>query len=214
MNDAFLMRGCERFRDLLRHRKRLFQRQRPTTDAICKSVALDQLENQQPRVIDFSEIVNSRDMRMIQSCQGFGLALKSRDSLGIAGKCIGQNLDRNFTLQLCIARAIYLAHAAGAQQAEDFVCTELCSRLECHKCRALYGEMVRRSMKLRMNWWEQERGLKPARDNVGALARVQFIKGSIPHPGEPVISDWFEFDASLLPLGEEIQFLVDAHFRS
>ena len=42
----------------------------------------------------------------------------------IAGEGLGQDLDRDVAIQLRVARAIHLAHAAGPEGREDFVGAE------------------------------------------------------------------------------------------
>ena len=58
---------------------------------------------------------------MIQRGEQFGFALKPREPIGIVGERVGQNLDRDLALQPRVARAIHLAHAACAEQRDDFV---------------------------------------------------------------------------------------------
>ena len=48
------------------------------------------------------------------------LPLESREAIGIVGERLGQDLDRDVALQLRIARAIDLAHAARAERARRF----------------------------------------------------------------------------------------------
>ena len=44
-------------------------------------------------------------------------AREPREPFGIAGERVGQDLDRDVAIELRIARAIHLAHAAGADAA-------------------------------------------------------------------------------------------------
>ena len=56
--------------------------------------------------------------------------MKSRDSLFIIAELAGQDLDCDFTVQLVVASAIHLAHAALSEQRKDFVGTEFLSGCE------------------------------------------------------------------------------------
>jgi hypothetical protein len=47
-----------------------------------------------------------------------------------AGMC--QHLDGDVALQARVARAIHLAHAAGSQQADDFIRAEAIGPVRCH----------------------------------------------------------------------------------
>ena len=50
---------------------------------------------------------------MVQRREQFRLALKAGDAIGIAADGLGKDLEGDVALQLRIARAIHLAHAAG-----------------------------------------------------------------------------------------------------
>ena len=69
-------------------------------------------------------------------------ALESREAIGVAREHLGQDLDRDVTIELRVARAIDLAHAAGAEGREDFVRAESCAGLQCHgsSCSFCRGE--------------------------------------------------------------------------
>ncbi len=61
---------------------------------------------------------------MIQRRQHLRFAAESREAIRIVGDRRQQHLDRDVAIQLGIARAIHLAHAAGAEGGEDFVRAE------------------------------------------------------------------------------------------
>ena len=61
---------------------------------------------------------------MVQRGEGLGFALKPREPLGVGGERLGQDLDRDVAIQLRVARAIDLAHAAGAERGQDLVRAE------------------------------------------------------------------------------------------
>ena len=66
----------------------------------------------------------ARDVRMVQRGEHFGFALEARQPLGIGGDGRRQDLDGDVALQLGVAGAIDLAHAANAERRDDFVGTE------------------------------------------------------------------------------------------
>ena len=47
-------------------------------------------------------------------------------------KLFGGNLDGDVAAQARIAGPVDLAHAAGSEQTQDFIRTQVCSRSECH----------------------------------------------------------------------------------
>ena len=58
---------------------------------------------------------------MVERGQRFRFALEPRDAFGIAGERFGQNLDRDFAIELRVTRAIDLAHPAGTERCDDLV---------------------------------------------------------------------------------------------
>src|SRR5688500_9406327 len=58
---------------------------------------------------------------MIECGEGLGFTREPRDTVGVVGKRLGQNLDRDVAIQLRIARAIHLAHSAFAKLRDDFI---------------------------------------------------------------------------------------------
>ena len=61
---------------------------------------------------------------MIQRRERLRFALEAGEPLGVAGERVGQDLDRDVAIQLRVARAIDLAHAAGPKGGEDLVRAE------------------------------------------------------------------------------------------
>jgi hypothetical protein len=64
------------------------------------------------------------DMRMVQGCENFRLALESRGALRIAGQCVGQDLDRDAATELRVPGPVDFAHAAGIERADYFIGAE------------------------------------------------------------------------------------------
>src|SRR6185503_17521629 len=69
----------------------------------------------------FLDAVDLRDVRMIQRRQQPRLALEPRKAIRIGRETGRQDLDRDVASQLRVARAIHFAHAAHAEQPDDFV---------------------------------------------------------------------------------------------
>ena len=72
----------------------------------------------------FFEAVDARDVRMIQRREDLRFALEAREAIGIVRERVRQDLDRDVAIQLRVARAIDLAHAACADRGDDFVDAE------------------------------------------------------------------------------------------
>ena len=67
-----------------------------------------------------------------------GFALEAREGLRVRGEPLGEHLDRDVALQPGVARAIHLAHPAGADRGDHFVGTEPSAGREGHWSRADY----------------------------------------------------------------------------
>src|SRR5205823_4543460 len=65
--------------------------------------------------------IDGRDVGMIERGQRLRFAFEAGHAGGIFGEGRGQDLDGDVARELRIARAIYLAHPAGAERGDDFV---------------------------------------------------------------------------------------------
>ena len=62
----------------------------------------------------------------------FGLALEPGERVGILGEVGRQHLDGDVAIEPRVARAVDLAHSAGAQRSQDRVWAEACTRRQRH----------------------------------------------------------------------------------
>ena len=69
----------------------------------------------------FFESVQVRDVGMVQRCEHLRFALESRDAIRITDERGGEDLNRDVAIEFRIARAVDLAHAAGADGGDDFI---------------------------------------------------------------------------------------------
>jgi hypothetical protein len=83
VDDALLVRGFERLRDLESQAEGLLDRDRPPLQPIRERVALDQLENEEACLVGFFETVNGRDVRVVERGQHPGFSFEPRQSLGV-----------------------------------------------------------------------------------------------------------------------------------
>jgi hypothetical protein len=61
---------------------------------------------------------------MVQGGEDLGLALEPGDPFGVEGEGVGQDLDRDLTIQLGIEGAIHLPHATLADEGGDLIHAE------------------------------------------------------------------------------------------
>ena len=114
VHDALLVGGLERVGDLPGDHERFIDRKRALLDPLCERHAVDQLEDQTADALELLETVDGGDVRMIERRQQLRLATEAGHAVGIAGERRGQHLERHVPPELGVARAIDLAHAAGA----------------------------------------------------------------------------------------------------
>ena len=106
------------------------QRKRPACDEVRERRPIDQLQDERLLAVRFLEPVDRRDVRMIQRREHLRFALEARQAIGIEREQFGQDLQRNVTIQLRVARAVHLAHGAGAEQRDDLVRPDAMPALE------------------------------------------------------------------------------------
>src|SRR5206468_11928444 len=105
----------------------------------------------------FLQAVNCGNVRMIQRRERFRLTLKTRQTVRIISAVLGKNLDRDIALQPRVARAIHLAHPAGADGGDDLIGSEAGTGTQGHQL-----------------WWT--RGFyreTPARPSVNSTSRIR-----------------------------------------
>jgi hypothetical protein len=116
-----LMRGLERGGDLARDGERFVEGDEPLLDSISQGQTLNQLHYQRANAGGLFDAVDLRDVWMIERSQRFRFAFEARQALRVAGEHVRQDLQRNGPIKLDVARAIDLAHPAGANQGRYFV---------------------------------------------------------------------------------------------
>ena len=103
MDDALLVRGLERRRDLQRDRHRVGKRDRAARDVRGQILALDELHDECDDSVALLEAVDVRDVRMVQRRQRPGFAVEARAPVGVEGEGLGQDLDRDVPTQFRVA---------------------------------------------------------------------------------------------------------------
>ncbi len=84
MNDAGLVRGFERFRDLPRDRQHLVDRDRSARTALRERLAFHQLHHQRTRAARILDAVDVGDVRVIQRSERLRFALEAHHAIGVA----------------------------------------------------------------------------------------------------------------------------------
>ncbi len=100
MDDALLVRRFERFGNLPGDGKCFVDRNRPLRDAVGKRRAFDQLHDESADAIRLLQPVDLRDVGMVQRGERLRLALEARQPIGVTGKGVGKNLERDWRSRL------------------------------------------------------------------------------------------------------------------
>jgi hypothetical protein len=101
-------------------------------DPFGERVAFDELQHQIPRAIDFCDVVNARDVRMIERGKRFSFNLEARQTRRVESELIRQRLDRDVTLEPRVARPEHAAHPALAEERGDLIRAESCADADGH----------------------------------------------------------------------------------
>jgi hypothetical protein len=116
VNDAGAMGAIERVADLDAELQNFAERQRAAYEAIRERLALEQLHDQKVVSVVLPDVVEGTDVRMVQLRDRSRLALETDAQLFVAGEFGRKDLDRDAAIEARIARAIDLAHSAGAER--------------------------------------------------------------------------------------------------
>ena len=121
MDDPLRVRRFQRFGDLLGDRQRFVEWDGAAKDSPGEILARDQLHDKSAHPTGFFDAVNVRDVRMIQRREDLRFTLKTRHAIGVGGEELRQDFQRDVATELRVLRTIYLAHAARAEQTQDFI---------------------------------------------------------------------------------------------
>ena len=99
MDDALLVRGFERIRNLPRDRHGVTDGNRAARDQIGECFAFNELEDDARQVLGLLEAVDGGDVGMIQCREQLRFTLETSQSLGILREGVGQDLDCDVALQ-------------------------------------------------------------------------------------------------------------------
>jgi hypothetical protein len=135
VNNSLFVRGRQPARDLLRVVDSLARgRERTIAQAVAQRFAFEQLGNDIRRAVGLANVVNRKNVGMVQRGRRARFLREPLQALGIGRERRGQNLDRDGTVQPRVAGTIDFAHAARAQRRFDFVGAKFRARGEGHSC--------------------------------------------------------------------------------
>ena len=142
MHDSSIVRGLQRLGQLAGDRQRFIQRQCAAQDALREVLSVDELHRDRVHRARLLDAVNRRDVGVVERGQRLRLAREPRQPVIVSRDGVGQDLERDVSLQPEVAGAVHLAHSTCAEAIDDLVRTNVLARRETHDCRRLYGGRV------------------------------------------------------------------------
>src|SRR5262249_1402485 len=133
VHDPLLVRRGETLGDLDRIVDRLARRDGTAGQSRPQRLALEQLRDDVRRAVVRPEVVNRRDIRVIEDARGARLLLEALQAVRLLRVRRRQDLDRDFAAEARILRAVDLSHAARAQRRSNLVWSEPGAGGESHR---------------------------------------------------------------------------------
>ena len=118
------MGGFDPGGDLNGQAKRVNHRHRPLLEPFEQGLALDELHDEEGDALDFVQLEDGGDVGVRQRGQSLRLGPKPGEVRRVFLEMRMDDLERDLTVQLGIARAVHLAHPAGAKDRQHFIGTD------------------------------------------------------------------------------------------
>ncbi len=113
MNDAHIVRGGRRVRDLGAHLERLLDRQRAGAEPLGERLPFEILhDNERTPCLVRAGIEDGTDIGMLDGGDALGLFQQAARKGGIVGLLIRNELDGNLTFEQEVVRQIHVSHPA------------------------------------------------------------------------------------------------------
>ena len=132
MDDAFLVGRRQALRHLDGQLRGLAGRERSLFQPGAQGFAFEQLHHDIGRVALRREVVDAKNVRMIQRRHGLGFALESGQGLGVFRQMFRQHFHGDKAVEPRVLGLPHLAHAPRAQGRKDLVRAEANARGEGH----------------------------------------------------------------------------------
>jgi hypothetical protein len=121
MDDAERVRGGETLRRLPRELDGFRRRQGAALQSRAQRLPFQQLAHEIRRAVVNTHVVNGEDVGVVQLAGRARFLLEAVHAPGVGPQSARDQLDRDVPAETRVARAIDLAHAAGAQPTDNLV---------------------------------------------------------------------------------------------
>ena len=124
MNPAALKLVREHREHFNGNRQRLIDRDCALLDAVSQGRPFYQLQHQRPRALGFFDTVDGGYVGMIERGEDLRFPLEAGQPVGISGEGVGQDLQRDLSIELRVGGMPDLSHAPLAEERGDVVVPE------------------------------------------------------------------------------------------
>src|SRR5262249_5894732 len=114
MNDSGLMGGLQRAGRLYYHIQRLVDRYPTIGQPLPDGIALYELHRDVVEAGFFADVINRDDVGMVQGGSSTGFLPEAAHSFVVTGEFCAEHLERDFTVEFCVAGQVYVAHPSGS----------------------------------------------------------------------------------------------------
>jgi len=125
VGDALLVRRGHRVRERDGEREEPVESESLLGKNLGEGFPFHPLHGDEVNAVGFLDRVHRHDVGVIESGDGFGLALETGAPLGACGELGREDFQSDFAIELRVLREIDLAHAALSQLLDDAVVREL-----------------------------------------------------------------------------------------
>ena len=132
VHDARLMGLREPVGDRGGHLQRAPRLHRPGLQNLSQGLPLDELHAEIGLGLRLPEVVDGDDGRMVERRRCACLELEAAQPVGVVGQLRGQQLQRDVTIELCVAREIDFSHPARTEEGANDVPSETRAVCESH----------------------------------------------------------------------------------
>ena len=121
VDDPLLVGGREALRNLQGVPDGPARREGPAGELRPQRLALEQFRDDVRCALVSPDVVDRKDVRVVECAGRLGLLLEALETLGTLGVDRRQDLDGDLALQSRVPRPVYLSHPAGAERRQDLV---------------------------------------------------------------------------------------------
>ena len=124
---------CKAFGDVLQMSQQLFEIRLLAMNFLAQRDAVDEFHCDEMCAIAFANLVNVRNVRVIERGGGSRLLLEAPHSILTGCELTRENLQRSFAMEARVFAEMHLTHSAFAYLRADFVAAQVYARGNSHR---------------------------------------------------------------------------------